>query len=353
MANIFDSRKDISLFKDERYLYQDFVPQRLPFREEELGEMVFCLKPAATGKKPTNIFLYGPPGTGKTVTSKFVLGELTEHSDRVKCLYINCFESPSKNAILAKATNFLGYAVPPRGLSSEELSQRFTAVIKSKRVVPVFVLDEAEQLLKGEDTKSLLYDFARMKEQYNITIGLIFISNDSFFLSLLDDRIRSSLQAASIHFEKYTSSQLKDILKERAEYAFFDNVLEEEVIPLCAAHSSSLGDARMAIDVLLKAGRLAEKENSYKVKTSHVRRSFGQEKIIKNEVAENLSEKEKLILDIVGEKEVSTTEVYSKLKDKFAQRTLRKALALLQEKKLVCIRSLTDKKGSTRLVSKK
>ena len=229
----------------------------------------------------------------------------------------------------------------------------FTTRYEEFNGVDYFVLDEAEQLLKGEDTKSLLYDFARMKEQYNITIGLIFISNDSFFLSLLDDRIRSSLQAASIHFEKYTSSQLKDILKERAEYAFFDNVLEEEVIPLCAAHSSSLGDARMAIDVLLKAGRLAEKENSYKVKTSHVRRSFGQEKIIKNEVAENLSEKEKLILDIVGEKEVSTTEVYSKLKDKFAQRTLRKALALLQEKKLVCIRSLTDKKGSTRLVSKK
>jgi len=148
MANIFESNKEINLFKDERFLYPEFVPERLPFREQEIGEMVFSLKPATIGKKPTNIFLTGKPGTGKTVSAKYVLNELSEYSDRTKCLYINCFEYNSKHSILSKATNFLGYALPVRGLSTEEVFERFLAVIKSKEKIPIFVFDEAEQLLK-------------------------------------------------------------------------------------------------------------------------------------------------------------------------------------------------------------
>ena len=73
-----------SIFKDERFLYPEFVPERLPFRDKELSDLMFCFKPASLGRKPTNIFIYGKPGTGKTVTLKFVLNELEEYSDRVK-----------------------------------------------------------------------------------------------------------------------------------------------------------------------------------------------------------------------------------------------------------------------------
>ena len=81
MKNIFDSKSEYSLFKDERFLYPEFVPERLPFRDEEISELVYCLKPATQGKKPTNVFVFGKPGTGKTVALKFVLNELEEFSE--------------------------------------------------------------------------------------------------------------------------------------------------------------------------------------------------------------------------------------------------------------------------------
>jgi archaeal cell division control protein 6 len=352
MANIFESSKENSLLKDERYLYSDFVPEQLPFRDKEIGEMVFCLKPASQGKKPTNLFLHGVPGTGKTVSSKFVLNELTEYSDRVKALYINCFELKSKHSILAKVTNFLGYPIPARGLSSEEIFDRFIATIKNNNFIPVLVLDEAEQLLKQEDTKNMLYDFSRLGEQYKLFLGLVFLSNDKMFLSMLDDRTRSSLQVSTLSFEKYSSLQLKEILKERSKFAFFPNVLDEEVIPLCAAHASKKGDARIAIEVLLKAARFAEKENAKQVRVKHVRQAFMQEKPIKFEIAENLSEQEKLVLDFIGNKEFSAGEIYSKLKRKFAERTLRSAISSLEGKKLIKTEKSQKGKGTTRLVKK-
>jgi cell division control protein 6 len=353
MSNIFEGSSVNEILKDERFLYPDYVPQILPFRDSEIGEMVFALKPATNGKKPTNLFLAGPPGTGKTVSSKHVLSELSEFSDRTKTIYINCFKNNSRHSILAKLTNSLGYPVPLRGISVEEIWDRFVAVIKNKKVTPVIVFDEAEQLLKNDDTKTLLYDLSRFSEQFKLFIGLIFISNDNGFLNFLDDRTRSSLCASTINFEKYSSPQLKEILKERAEFAFYNNVLDDEVIPLAAAHASKTGDARVAIEIFLKAARLAEKENAKKINVTHVRKSFPKDVIIKKELDENLSKQEKMILESINEKDLSAGEIYELFKGDFAERTLRKAISDLESKNLILTKKIQKGKGFTRLISKK
>jgi cell division control protein 6 len=357
VPNIFYSSKDVPLFKDERFLYPDFVPERLPFRDKEISELVFCLKPATQGKKPTNVFVFGKPGTGKTVSLKFVLGELEEFSDRAKCLYLNCFEFASKQAVISKVTNFLGYAVPERGVSFDEVWSKFVATLKSSKVVPIIVFDEAEQLLKDEQRKSLLYDLARLGEQQKLSLGLVFVSNDNFFLSNLDDRVRSSLQCSSIPFEPYSAVELKEILRDRGKFAFFDFVLDDDVVPLCAAHAFKLGgDARVAIDVLLKSGRLAERENSKKVLARHVRASFMQEKPVKAEVTSNLSSQEKEILNFLDSSSVKQADsrmIYNSLNSKFAERTLRLALSSLEEKKLIVSEKVLKDKGFTRLFRKK
>ncbi|MDD3159467.1 MAG: AAA family ATPase [Candidatus ainarchaeum sp.] len=352
MVNLFEKKEINSILKDERFLYPEYIPEKLSFRESEIDEIVFCLKPATVGKKPTNLFVCGVPGTGKTVSSKFILNELTEFSDRINCMYINCFETNSKYSILAKATNHFGYAVPIRGMSSDEIFERFVAVIKSKKIIPIFVFDEAEQLLKDESSKELLYDLSRLNEKFGIIAGLVFISNDNMFVSLLDDRVRSSLNPSKILFEKYTSLELKEILKERSKFAFFDNVIDDEVIPLCAAHASKTGDARLAIGVLLKAARLAEKENSKKILIKHVRASFLEEKPQKIEIIENLSNQEKLIIDLLKKNKTGLTsgEIYEKLSNDFAERTLRTALSNLNEKNIIFAEKLQKGKGFTRLI---
>ena len=119
------------------------------------------------------------------------------------------------------------------------------------------------------------------------------------------------------------------------------------MIGLCAAHASkNNGDARVAIDVLLKSARIAERANSKKIEAVHVRKSFMQEKVVKVELTSTLSEKEKLILDYLTKNNgVDSGEIYSALKNKFAERTLRQAITDLEEKKLIRLEKIQKGKG--------
>lgn len=354
MPNVFaSSAKENSVFRDERFLYPDFVPEALPFRDKEVSELVFSLKPATLGRKPSNVFVFGKPGSGKTVTLKFVLNELEEFSDRAKCLYLNCFQFTNKLALLSKLSNFFGYPVPERGFSHDEVYSRLVSVLKTSKVVPIIVFDEAEQLLLDEGRKSLLYDLSRLGEQHKVNLGMVFISNDNFFLSKLDERVKSSLQCASIPFEPYTVPELKAILNERTKFAFLDFALDGEVVGLCAAHAFKLGgDARVTLEVLLKAGRLAERENAKKVSLKHVRASFMQEKPVKVEISSTLSEQEKQvlkILDTFSSKPVDSGIIYSSLEKDFSERTLRYALADLEKKGLIVSDRINKGRGSTKV----
>ena len=92
--------------------------------------------------------------------------------------------------------------------------------------------------------------------------------------------------------------ELKEILFSRTKFAFFDYSLDKDVVPLCAAFAFKKGsDLRVAFSVLLKAGRLAEKKNSKSVSVEHIRASFSEKNLVKDEILQNLSQQEKDIIN--------------------------------------------------------
>ena len=81
---------------------------------------------------------------------------------------------------------------------------------------------------------------------------------------------------------------MSDILSERAELSFNEDVLEDGVIPLCSAMAAKEeGDARYALDLLKNAGELAFDESCDVVTTDHVKRA--KDRIEHNKVSEILS----------------------------------------------------------------
>ncbi len=274
--NIFEglSREHL-IFKDERSLYPEFVPDKLFHRDREIEAIALALNPLLKGKKPHNVFLTGSTGVGKTTVSKYVLAELTEFSDRVKSLYINCFEFNSRHAVLSSITNFLGRASPRRGIATDEIYGSLLEAARKATFSPVIILDEVDQLFLNSDGQKLLYDLLRIVEFENKVFGIVLISNNEGLMMSLDERIKSSLAEEKIMFEPYSPSELKDILSERAELAFLPSVLDAEVIPFVAARCAKLGgDCRVGIEALLKGGRVAEKANAKSVQLSHVKNAF-------------------------------------------------------------------------------
>ncbi|GAA5061620.1 hypothetical protein GCM10025751_48120 [Haladaptatus pallidirubidus] len=75
---------------------------------------------------------------------------------------------------------------------------------------------------------------------------------------ILNARVKDSLCDEEIHFPPYDANQLRNILKQRAEKAFRDGILDGDTIPLCSAFSAEeSGSARQALKLLYKAGDLA------------------------------------------------------------------------------------------------
>ncbi|MEW6328485.1 MAG: AAA family ATPase [Candidatus Micrarchaeota archaeon] len=338
------------VFKDERALLPEYLPEALPHREREIKEVALALRPASSGGKPENVVVVGPTGTGKTACARFVLKQLGEYSQRVLPIYINCWEISTRHGILNKIASSLGEFVPRRGIATDEITERLVDVLKKANRIPIVVLDEIDRLLASQyGEEKVLYDMARANEVFGVGFGVIGITNSEEFLSRIDARIRSSLAQRQMKFERYSPQQLKDILRERAKLALLPDSLGEEVIPLCAAHAAKMGgDARIALSCLWKAGRAAEREGAAKVGESHVRAAFAEPEEIE---MKKFGEIEKKIIRILREKgELASGELYSALKTKETDRTVRNYLTRLEKLGIIATREREGKKGKSRMI---
>ncbi len=360
MSNIFSKKSAVKeLFKNESYLYPEHVPERLPHRESEIDALAFAFTPVTKGKKPQNVFLYGNSGTGKTATAKYVLKELEEFSDRAKSLYINCFEQNTRHAILASITNFLGTPIPRRGTGTDEIYDSMVSALRKASFTPIIVLDEIDQIQTVSEASSLLYDLLRVSENEKARFGIILVSNDFSFTSKLDGRVKSSLMEESIEFKQYSPQQLKDILQERVQYAFVNEALEKEVVNVAAAHAAKKGgDARIAIEALLKAGRVAERENSSQVSIEHLRRAFESiDSAPVKKLVDSLNSNELQVLKIIlGNDNQKSGDVYNayfkKSKKPLTERSFRSIINNLAASGLITAPTINEgMRGKTRQLS--
>lgn len=353
------AKRENELFKDESVLYPDFLPDQLLERDRELNELVFALKPASTGGKPRNLFLFGPPGTGKTASTRLVLKQLQEFSGKAKPVVVNCFEANSRHAVLSLLAEKFGAIVPKRGIGSEEIYAELLGVWKRGGLVPIVVLDEADQLLVQEDGSKLLYDLLRVSELQQTRIGLIVISNDSDLLVHLDERVKSSLGALAVCFEKYSPQQLKTILSERSKLAFFSSALHEQVVALAAGHAAKLGgDCRVGIECLLAAGREAEKQNNDRVLPEHLHSVFASvDKVSLEKRLNYLNPNEITVLKAIARHNgLNSGDIFVFLQDEsskpVSERLFRAIVSKLEQMRLIEAKPVTEgMRGKTRQIS--
>ncbi len=360
MTNIFrrmEDRDDYSVFKEERVLKPEYLPDDILHRETEIRELVSILQPFVHSRSPENVFVFGPPGTGKTVTCRYVLNQLEEYTSKVRGFYINCWEYNTRYSIFSKIGEELGLILPRRGLSADEVLYRIVDGYRHEGLNGmVIVLDEVDRLFVNKDEGNVLYDLARATENIGVNISIIIISNYRDFLINLDPRIRSSLMFKTIEFEPYSITALKDILRERSHIAFRPGVLDDDVIPLCAALGVKFGgDARVALTALWLAGREADREGSKHVTVNHVNRVKDQvfDFVLNTKIV--LNPLEKKILSIIDGREWVSGDLYRELKERGIQltdRSFRNYLKRLHELGLISVEETRHPsgRGMTRVV---
>ena len=292
MANIFDEMEqnetDLNIiFKDKKPLDHRFLPEKLVHREEQIRQIAKYWVDALNQVTPSNVTLYGKTGTGKTAASKFAREQLIDAANNknvfVKVEYIRCTDYTTEYQVIAQLCQKLGRDVPNRGWTKGEIVNTFRDIFKTnafgKKLILIVILDEIDILL-DKDGDGILYTLTRTDN-----VSVLSISNYLDFKNLIKSRVTSSLNDKEIVFPPYGADQLSDILSERAQLSFNDDVLDSDVIPLCSAMAAKEeGDARYALDLLKNAGELAFDENAEKVTSEHVR--IAKDRIEHNKVTE-------------------------------------------------------------------
>jgi len=279
------------IFKERGVLRHDYLPDRLPHREEQIKRLGETVAPVLKDARCSNIFIYGKTGTGKTAVTKYVLNHLgakaEEFNAPIMFCYVNCRLAGTEYRVFASLSQSVGVSVPFTGLSVGEVFDRFRRGLDSSKIIFIVVLDEIDALIKTRGD-ILLYELTRINETLrNSKVSLIGISNDLRLKEFLDPRVLSSLGEEEVVFRPYDASELKNILFERAHLAFRDEALSEGALGLCAALAAAEhGDARRALDLLRVAGEVAERKDANIVVEEHVREA--ESRIEHNRVVEAL-----------------------------------------------------------------
>src|SRR3989442_8072976 len=269
------------------------MPSSLPHREDQIKRLGNILAPSLAGDRVSNLFAYGKTGTGKTIVTRYVLEHLQrkakEHDRRLDTSYVNCRLMGTSYRVIADLCRTLGIQVPFTGLAVGEILDRLRNALRKHNSPFLVVLDEVDALVKRSEDDSLLYELTRINENLaDCWIGLIGISNDLHFKDFLDPRVLSSLGEEEVVFKPYSSDELYDILKERAELALRTGILDQGALHLCAALAAGEhGDARRALDLLRVAAEIAERSREPRVVENHVRQA--QQKAEHDRVTEALS----------------------------------------------------------------
>ncbi len=304
LNNIFDD-DHVSIFKDEYPLSPKYIPPRLVARDEQIEKVKTALRPIIRHGEPINTIIHGKTGTGKTVVVRFVVKQLLEKlscidDTKVTPIYVNSKNDTSATQILYTIIKTLDpdRTVPKRGIELGWYYREIWDIMNLKNTSILLIIDEIDKL----KTDDILYTFSRAGGGHNlkerIYIGIIGMTNDTKYFEEIDSRIKSSMSLNNITFPPYNANQLVEILNDRAKLAFQDNVLEDMVIPLCAAFAAQEhGDARRALTLLYRAALIADGEHATKIEERHIR--MGQEQLDVDsqlEVVRTLPTQSKLVL---------------------------------------------------------
>ncbi len=294
-----------SIFKSEEPLSLEFIPAKLPHRENQLKFLAELFRsvidrPGTTSPK---VLITGDIGTGKTVLVTRFGTDMARTAKTLKLniryIHINCREyRGSLFMILKRVLQTFNPSFPQRGFSSEELLQILLDQLEDKNLHIILALDEADILIKAEG--SSLYNLTRIQEERPgrpVRLSLLLVVRELRLLETLDRSTQSTLQRNIIRLERYTTPQLETILRERVELSFKNGTVPETLVNFVADQAAPSGDARFAIELLWRAGKYADSEGARELKPDHVRMAQNNiYPVLRTDYAQHLNLHEKLLL---------------------------------------------------------
>ena len=287
--------RDEQIYRDRDALRESYQPGDVVGRRSQLKMYQAALQPIINGEEPNNIFLSGKAGVGKTAVTRFLLENLRMDSSQYEEIdltaeLVNCDGVPTSYQLATRLINQLrteSAQISTTGYSEPEIYQKLRRELECVGGTVLFVLDEIDHL----ENNTILSQLTRVQAEGILSktkLGIISITNDFSFRASLSPRTETWLCEEEIHFPAYRASELSEILAHRSDIAFYDDVVDAGAIERCAALGArGAGDARQALDLMMKAGDIARENGDQNVTSDHVINA--QETLKRGRVVEGIS----------------------------------------------------------------
>jgi cell division control protein 6 len=254
---------DETLFRDPEVFEFDYVPEQFQFRENQMRELAFQIRPGMRGGRPLNSICKGLPGTGKTTSVRKLFSEISDATKKLVPVYVNCQIDNTKFAIFSQIYRKLtGHLPPASGTSFKQLFDAIARILLKEEIVLLVALDDANYLLYENEINKVLYTLLRAHEAYEgVRIGVIVIISDLDvdLAQAVDARVTSVFRPTEIYFPPYEQAEIREIMQERVMQGLFPGVLPEEMLSLVVEQTQGSGDLRVGIDLLKRATMSAER----------------------------------------------------------------------------------------------
>ena len=262
-----------SIFKNEKTLFQEFVPPDLPGREAEIRKLAQNFRPLLTdhGSMSVNVAVIGNGGIGKTAMVKYTLGKFVEAANKrgfkAMFVYYNCHTMRTKASILRNLlTEHFG--IQSRGFGDDEIMEMLTKRLSHGETRLILVIDEAN-LLKSEDILSIYH----MNEHFGSErsrISTVMISRPSEWTSLLNVPLSGHIHDQMM-LDGYDRETIRRILVYRGKLAFRADYIDDGTLDLIIDIVATTRNARYGLEILYRAGKIADSREQVVIKPEYVR----------------------------------------------------------------------------------
>ncbi|MFA5862933.1 MAG: AAA family ATPase [Candidatus Thermoplasmatota archaeon] len=292
-----------TVFKDRSKLTFEFVPERLPAREEEMAKLARTYRGLLQGGGPANVLITGDVGTGKTALARRFAEDFRvaakERGVNIDFTLVNCRRRSTEGAALLQILTHFDPRFPDRGFSNAEMLENLRKRLERLETHIIVILDEVDVLLKKSGA-DLIYHLTRFNEEAaaraKYSVSLIMVSQMDT-RELLDDAAKSTFGLNAMRLEKYDRDAYAKIVPYRAELAFnkgaFPASAQDAAID--ASFANNVGGARYSVDLLRNAGQNAEDDSRDKVIVEDVRAAASTE-TLSDEKLEDLDKHHALAL---------------------------------------------------------
>ncbi|MBP8675963.1 MAG: ORC1-type DNA replication protein [Methanoculleus sp.] len=253
---------DQTLFRSIDVSEIDYAPEFFNYRESQLKDLAYQVRPAIEGGRALNAVCRGLPGTGKTTSVLRIFAELEQTTKKIVPVYVNCQNDRTKYMVFSRIyAAIIGHAPARTGISIRSVMDAIGGALQRQEESLIVCLDDANLLhynnLLGDVVNSLL----RLHQDYPGARAAVFATVSDMDIDLTTDLSRwvlSPFRPSDIYFPPYNAEEIRGILQDRIRVGLYPGVFSVQMLDRIVEQTMESGDVRVGLDLVKRAVLNAE-----------------------------------------------------------------------------------------------